>query len=148
MPSRRLIRLACFFLGLGLAACLPAASLAASGPDSLPARGGASGVHDGRNSQGIDVPAPASLREAAVGPAQTLARGLLFVYQRGAAPSKGQACPMYPSCSEYARLAVLRHGVLRGVLMAADRLHRCGHDLRYYPRVADADGWLKARDEP
>jgi putative component of membrane protein insertase Oxa1/YidC/SpoIIIJ protein YidD len=90
----------------------------------------------------------ANLKEAAVGPSLVLARSLLFVYQRGAAPGKGQACPMYPSCSEYARLAVLRRGVLKGIVMAADRLHRCGHDLRYYPKVAGAGNWLKAHDEP
>src|SRR5207248_8138753 len=75
-----------------------------------------------------------------LGPADLMARALFFVYQRGAAPSKGHKCPMSPSCSEFGRLAVKHFGLLRGSLMAADRLHRCGHDLRYYPTVFDDRG--------
>ena len=75
-----------------------------------------------------------------VSPGQLFARMLFFAYQRGAGPSKGHKCPMSPSCSEYARLAVERFGVLRGSILAADRLHRCGHDLRFYPTVFDDRG--------
>jgi len=34
-------------------------------------------------------------------------------------------CKYHPSCSEYAVLAIRKHGVARGVLMAAWRLLRC-----------------------
>jgi putative membrane protein insertion efficiency factor len=34
-------------------------------------------------------------------------------------------CKFHPSCSEYAVLAIRRHGVLRGVVLAAWRLLRC-----------------------
>ena len=70
-----------------------------------------------------------------VGPAHVISKLLFFAYQRGASPSKGHRCPMSPSCSEYGRLAVEHFGILRGSIMAADRLHRCGHDLRFYPIV-------------
>jgi len=46
----------------------------------------------------------------------------------------GCACRYTPSCSEYARQAILRHGALRGGWLAARRLCRChpwgdhGHD--------------------
>ncbi len=89
------------------------------------------------------MPAAAGVQRGglrAVGPAHLIAKALFFVYQRGAAPSKGQKCPMSPSCSEYGRLAVERFGLVKGSLMAADRLHRCGHDLRYYPTVFDDRG--------
>ena len=75
-----------------------------------------------------------------VAPGRAISRVLFIIYQRGAAPSKGQKCPMSPSCSEYGRLAVERFGLLEGTLMTADRLHRCGHDLRYYPTVIDERG--------
>ena len=39
-------------------------------------------------------------------------------------------CPMFPSCSEYAREAVARHGDLAGWIMASDRLMRCGRMKR------------------
>jgi uncharacterized protein len=34
-------------------------------------------------------------------------------------------CKYHPSCSEYAALAIRKHGVLKGVVMAAWRLLRC-----------------------
>ena len=36
-----------------------------------------------------------------------------------------RACRYYPSCSEYAAQAILKHGPLRGFGMAAWRLLRC-----------------------
>jgi len=76
------------------------------------------------------------------GPETLLVRSLFALYQRGISPTKGVNCPMVPSCSEYARICVARHGLVIGVLMAADHLHRCGHDLYLYPRLwSPARGW-------
>jgi len=50
---------------------------------------------------------------------------LLVGYKRWISPLLPRACRFAPTCSEYARLAVLRHGVLRGGAMAAWRLCRC-----------------------
>jgi putative membrane protein insertion efficiency factor len=36
------------------------------------------------------------------------------------------ACRFYPSCSEYAEEALSRHGAVRGGLLTARRLCRCG----------------------
>jgi putative membrane protein insertion efficiency factor len=57
--------------------------------------------------------------------ATRLAVALLRLYQRGVSPLLPGACRFWPTCSEYARLAVLRHGVLRGGALAAWRLLRC-----------------------
>ena len=44
------------------------------------------------------------------------------------------SCRFLPSCADYAAIAIARHGVLRGVWLAAKRLARChplgaaGHD--------------------
>jgi len=46
-------------------------------------------------------------------------------YKRWISPLLPPACRYVPSCSEYAAEAVARHGVLRGVLLAAWRLVRC-----------------------
>lgn len=35
-------------------------------------------------------------------------------------------CKFQPTCSEYAEIAILRHGALRGGAMSAWRLLRCG----------------------
>lgn len=50
---------------------------------------------------------------------------LLRFYQRWISPAFGPRCRYYPSCSEYAVQAVQRHGVLRGLILAAWRLLRC-----------------------
>lgn len=34
-------------------------------------------------------------------------------------------CKFYPTCSEYAKRALLKHGMLKGTLMIAGRLGRC-----------------------
>ena len=55
---------------------------------------------------------------------------------------------MYPSCSEYARLAIAAHGPLVGWLMAHDRLLRCGRDeADNAPRIL-VDGQWKIYDPP
>lgn len=50
---------------------------------------------------------------------------LIGLYQRGLSPFLGSCCRFAPSCSEYARLAIVEHGLGRGVWLAALRLARC-----------------------
>jgi len=40
-------------------------------------------------------------------------------------PVLGSNCRFYPSCSQYAREAVLKHGLVRGVWLAVRRIVRC-----------------------
>jgi uncharacterized protein len=59
---------------------------------------------------------------------------LLRVYKWAVSPMLPPACRYVPTCSEYAMEAIERFGVLRGSLMAGERLLRChpfahgGHD--------------------
>lgn len=46
-------------------------------------------------------------------------------YQRLVSPFLPRACRFAPTCSEYARLALLEHGVIRGTGLAVGRLVRC-----------------------
>lgn len=50
-------------------------------------------------------------------------------------PVDGDRCLMYPSCSEYSRQAFKKYGFIRGFIMTADRLTRCGSDLYLYNTV-------------
>jgi putative membrane protein insertion efficiency factor len=51
---------------------------------------------------------------------------VLEAYQQLVSPLLGPSiCRFHPSCSEYARLAVKRDGLLRGGLKAVSRLLRC-----------------------
>jgi putative membrane protein insertion efficiency factor len=47
------------------------------------------------------------------------------LYQRWVSPALGPRCRYWPSCSEYARLAIARWGLLRGGARALGRLLRC-----------------------
>ena len=53
-------------------------------------------------------------------------RGAIRLYQLTLAYFFVGACRFEPSCSAYAAEAVTRHGALRGTVLAAHRLCRCG----------------------
>jgi uncharacterized protein len=46
-------------------------------------------------------------------------------YQRWIAPLLPPACRYWPTCSEYARLAIARRGLAWGAVLALGRLVRC-----------------------
>jgi putative membrane protein insertion efficiency factor len=50
---------------------------------------------------------------------------LLGWYKRRVSPLLPDACRFTPTCSEYARLAILRHGAWRGGRLSLARLLRC-----------------------
>ena len=67
-------------------------------------------------------------------PMQHLLIGLIRIYQVALSPFVGNQCRFTPTCSQYAREAVERHGAMRGAWMAIKRVSRChpwlpgGHD--------------------
>ena len=56
---------------------------------------------------------------------QRLALSLLVGYKLLISPLYSGACRFLPSCSDYAREAILRYGVLRGTWLTLRRLARC-----------------------
>jgi putative membrane protein insertion efficiency factor len=46
-------------------------------------------------------------------------------YQRWISPYTPPSCRFFPTCSEYAALAVTRYGLIRGGWMAVRRVLRC-----------------------
>ena len=55
-------------------------------------------------------------------------------------------CPMYPSDSEYSLKSIRKHGMLKGWIMAMDRLMRCGRDeVQLSPKIL-IDGQWKIYD--
>lgn len=50
---------------------------------------------------------------------------LIRLYQVCVSPLLGPSCRFTPSCSEYTREAVLRHGALKGLGLGLRRLLRC-----------------------
>jgi uncharacterized protein len=53
-------------------------------------------------------------------------RAVVRAYQVALSPMLPRACRFHPSCSEYAREALGRHGACRGCWLAARRVARCG----------------------
>jgi len=53
-------------------------------------------------------------------------RWLVKTYRYLLSPLLPPSCRFYPSCSEYAELALREHGAWRGGWLAARRLCRCG----------------------
>lgn len=67
-------------------------------------------------------------------PGQRILIALIRFYQLALSPFIGNQCRFTPTCSQYARQAVERHGALKGSWMAIRRVGRChpwhpgGHD--------------------
>ena len=69
-----------------------------------------------------------TLRSVARGIVRAPGRLLLLLlkgYQRFISPMTPPTCKFYPSCSQYAVIAVQRHGALRGTGLAVWRVLRC-----------------------
>ena len=56
---------------------------------------------------------------------RALLLAFLRAYQYAIRPLLGANCRFYPSCSDYAREAIARHGAGRGSWLTARRLARC-----------------------
>jgi len=61
-----------------------------------------------------------------------LSRGLVGLmllpirfYQVAVSPLLGPSCRFTPTCSEYARQALIKHGPVKGLYLAVRRLLRC-----------------------
>jgi len=51
--------------------------------------------------------------------------GTISLYQTAISPLLPRSCRFFPSCSEYAKEAVERYGVIRGSWLAILRLLKC-----------------------
>ena len=49
----------------------------------------------------------------------------IAAYQRWISPLLPRACRFEPTCSEYARQAILKYGAGKGILKAVGRILRC-----------------------
>ncbi|MDA8428343.1 MAG: membrane protein insertion efficiency factor YidD [Geobacteraceae bacterium] len=50
---------------------------------------------------------------------------IIRFYQRLLSPLLPAACRFYPSCSEYSRDSIVRHGFVRGMWLTMIRLSKC-----------------------
>jgi hypothetical protein len=50
---------------------------------------------------------------------------MIVLYQKLISPMLLPSCRFYPSCSTYARLALKKHGMLKGGILSLTRILRC-----------------------
>ncbi|RLB44373.1 MAG: membrane protein insertion efficiency factor YidD [Deltaproteobacteria bacterium] len=50
---------------------------------------------------------------------------LISLYQLAISPFKPPCCRFYPSCSQYAREALEKHGIVKGGLLSLIRILKC-----------------------
>ena len=72
---------------------------------------------------GEDAPSPVAVER--VSEAKTLFTGAVRLYQATLSATDMHMCNFTPSCSRFAAASVERYGVVKGSLLAADRLERC-----------------------
>lgn len=49
----------------------------------------------------------------------------IFAYQVLISPFKVSCCRFQPTCSQYAKIAIQKHGFLKGILLTCKRILRC-----------------------
>lgn len=49
----------------------------------------------------------------------------IWIYQKAISPYTPPSCRFTPTCSEYARQALLKHGPIKGLWLAIKRIARC-----------------------
>ena len=55
---------------------------------------------------------------------------IITLYQRLVSPYLPQSCRFQPTCSEYAKEAIEKHGIIKGVTLASKRLTKC-HPIKF-----------------
>ena len=58
----------------------------------------------------------------------------IHTYQKFISPLLGPRCNFHPSCSRYAAEAIQKYGIVKGSIMATDRLTRCHYCAGLYYR--------------
>ncbi len=50
---------------------------------------------------------------------------IIEFYQKYLGPLKGNTCRFYPTCSEYTKEAIIKHGIPKGLFLGLKRILRC-----------------------
>lgn len=62
---------------------------------------------------------------------------LIWIYQKVISPLKPGCCRYHPTCSEYGKAAIKKHGAIKGGILAFVRILRCnpfgGHGVDEVP---------------
>ncbi len=75
-----------------------------------------------------------TMHEPVLPPIRRAMVGTIRFYQKYISPLTPPSCRFHPTCSEYTRQAIIRHGVLKGIGLGIVRISKChpfhpgGHD--------------------
>lgn len=71
------------------------------------------------------------------------ATALIRLYQKFVSSQDGPSCGFSPSCSRFGMAAIREFGIMRGVLLTADRLLRCnGSQPQHYHKDPDTEKYV------
>jgi uncharacterized protein len=83
---------------------------------------------------------------------KTILIAIIRVYQLTLSAFFGRRCRYLPSCSEYSRDAINKHGAWRGSLLAVSRMSRChpwgGDGFDPVPEHYRGPVWRKKKEAP
>lgn len=81
-------------------------------------------------------------------PITLLFSSLMYFYQNIISSQVNARCLYAPSCSEFSKGCIKRHGLLKGVLLTADRLQRCNRITALEFKQRDFDSTYHVHDHP
>lgn len=71
------------------------------------------------------------------------AAALIRLYQKLVSSQDGPTCTFSPSCSRFGMAAIKEYGIMRGVLLTADRLLRCnGSQSQHYHKDPNTEKYV------
>lgn len=50
---------------------------------------------------------------------------MIWIYQKVISPFTPGACRFYPTCSEYSKIAIAKHGIFKGGILTIVRILKC-----------------------
>lgn len=71
---------------------------------------------------------------------------IISFYQEYLSPLDTSECPSFPRCSEYAKAAIRKHGLMKGWILIVDRLFHEGSEEQKVSEIIIVDGKPKLYD--
>lgn len=74
--------------------------------------------------------------------------GLMFFYQNVLSSQVNAGCIYSPSCSEFSKQYIKKHGLVKGIFLSADRVQRCNRITALGLNIRNLNSQFKFPDNP
>lgn len=74
--------------------------------------------------------------------------GLMFFYQNVLSNQVNAGCIYSPSCSEFSKQCIKKHGLVKGIFLSADRVQRCNRITALGLNIRNLNSQFKFPDNP